>query len=279
MAVQIALDFESCGLWRGQGNLASRGYAFFKMAGQSQKELNRARELLVSGDAVRALPLFLKLTRQHPNVAALWYECGTAALKARQLDVADRAWSKSMELEPRNAELIGMIGHQYEAARRPDKARVCFERAATADPRGINSRISVAVLLEKGHRLDEARLAVAECLAIDPRDEQARYFSAVLDRRQGKIAEAEIGLRDLISAEPRHPFVRYAARYELAQVLDRTDRFDEAMRLLSEAKEIVGSLTDTAILQPKLRSKRRQRAPVYSKPAKRCSSHLVGIFP
>jgi hypothetical protein len=55
-------------------------------------------------------------------------------------------------------------------------------------------------------------------------------------------------LRDLIASEPRHPYVRYAARYELAQILDRTDRFDEAMRLLSEAKEIVGSLTDTTVL-------------------------------
>src|ERR1700722_13823775 len=112
------------------------------MAGQSPKELNRARELLQAGDAARALPLFLKLTRHHSGVAALWYECGNAALKARQMDLADRAWSKAIDLQPRNAELIGMIGHQYEAARRPEKARACFLRAAGAEPRGINSRIS-----------------------------------------------------------------------------------------------------------------------------------------
>src|SRR5205814_4969871 len=39
-----------------------------------------------------------------------------------------------------------------------------------------------------------------------------------------------------------------ACRYELAQVLDRTDRFDEAMRLLAEAKQIVRALTDTDLL-------------------------------
>src|SRR6185295_9973891 len=42
--------------------------------------------------------------------------------------------------------------------------------------------------------------------------------------------------------------VRYACRYELAQVLDRTDRFDEAMRRLAEAKQIVRALTDTELL-------------------------------
>jgi hypothetical protein len=42
--------------------------------------------------------------------------------------------------------------------------------------------------------------------------------------------------------------VRYASRYELAQVLDRTERFDEAMALLVEAKRIVGALTQTELL-------------------------------
>jgi tetratricopeptide (TPR) repeat protein len=132
--------------------------------------------------------------------------------------------------------------------RQPEKARAYFARAAAADPRGINSRISLAVLLEQNHQLDEARAAVMECLAIDPRDDQARYFHAVLDRRENKLEEAERRLRDLIHSEPKHPFVRYACRYELAQVLDRTDRFDEAMAWLHEAKNIVRSLTDTEML-------------------------------
>jgi len=104
------------------------------------------------------------------------------------------------------------------------------------------------VVLEKTHRLDEARAVVAECLAMDPKDDQARYFSALLDRREGHWEAAERGLRDLIASEPRHPYVRYACRYELAQVLDRTGRFDEAMRFLSEAKEMVRALTDTKLL-------------------------------
>jgi len=70
----------------------------------------------------------------------------------------------------------------------------------------------------------------------------------VLDRRENKLDQAERRLRDLIASAPKHPYVRYACRYELAHVLDRTDRFDEAMRLLAEAKEIVGGLTDTGLL-------------------------------
>ncbi|HZV33956.1 MAG TPA: sulfotransferase, partial [Verrucomicrobiae bacterium] len=155
---------------------------------------------------------------------------------------------KALELDPRNAELISAIGHQYQALRQTERALACFAQAAAADPRGINPRISLAVLLEKNHRLDEARTAVAQCLAIDSKDDQARYFSAVLDRREGKLDAAERALRDLIASEPKHPFVRYACRYELAQILDRTERFDEAMRFLIEAKEMVRALTDTKAL-------------------------------
>lgn len=218
------------------------------MSAHAQNDLNRARELFLAGDSDRALALYQKLTRQSPGAAVLWYECGNAAFKSRQMDLADRAWSKAIDLEPHNAELIGLVGHQYQASRRPEQARACFLRAAAADPRGINSRISLAVLLEKSHRLDLARAAVAECLAIDPHDDQARYFSALLDRREGKLDDAERRLRDLISSDLRHPFVRYAARYELAQVLDHTGRFDDAMRLLIEAKDIVRALTDVTVL-------------------------------
>ena len=218
------------------------------MAGQSHNDLIRARELLLNGDYAGALPVYERLVRQSPGAAVLWYEYGNAAFKCRQMALADRAWNKAVTTDPHNAELVGMVGHQYDALRRPEAARACFLQAAAADPRGINPRISLAVLQEKNHRLAEARAAVHECLTIDPKDDQARYFLAVLDRREGRLPEAERGLCDLIASDPRHPFVRYAARYELAQVLDRTDRFDEAMVLLKEAKEMVLALADARLL-------------------------------
>src|SRR6266852_3231497 len=213
-----------------------------------QKKHNEARQFLLSNDFAQALPRYEKLTKQYPRAAVIWAEYGNAASRLREVKLADRAWQRALELAPGNAEVVSMIGHQYQAVRLPEKARACFTQAAAADASGINPRISLAVLLEQQHQLNEARQAVEECLAIDPHDDQARYFSAVLDRRENNLERAESRLRDLIASEPKHPYVRYACRYELAQVLDRTERFDEAMRLLAEAKEIVRALTDTALL-------------------------------
>ncbi len=218
------------------------------IAGGPNKRLDQARELLLSHRFTLALPLYEKLTRECPGDAVVWLEYGNTASGARQFQLAGAAWSRAMELAPRNAELISLVGHQYQGLRRPDQASACFAQAAGADPRGVNPRISLAVLLEKTHRLAAARAAVGECLAIDPCDDQARYFSAVLDRREGKLDEAERRLRDLIASEPRHPYVRYACRYELAQLLDRLDRPDEAMTQLNEAKNLVRALADTGLM-------------------------------
>ena len=209
------------------------------------KRLDDARNLLLSHRYDQALTAYSRLAREFPTVATVWFECGNAAAGAHEWGKADAAWNRAMDLASGNSELIALIGHQYQGMRQPEKAKGCFLRAASADPRGINPRISLAVLLEKNHELGPARAVVDECLGFDPRDDQACYLSAVLDRREGHADRAETGLRDLLAREPRHPYVRYAARYELAQILDRSGRFEEAMAALLEAKTIVSALIDT----------------------------------
>ena len=209
------------------------------------KRLDDARNLLLSHRYELALTAYGRLALEYPAVPIIWFEFGNAAAGAQEWGRADAAWNRAMELAPGNSELIALIGHQYQGLRQPEKAKGCFLRAASADPRGINPRISLAVLLEKGHELGSARAVVDECLAIDPRDEQACYLSAVLDRREGHAELAEMRLRDLLARDPRHPYVRYSARFELAQILDRCGRFEEAMVVLLEAKAIVSALIDT----------------------------------
>jgi Flp pilus assembly protein TadD len=208
------------------------------------KKLNEARQLLQAFNFSQAVLAYEKLARQFPHKAGIWFEYGCAAGGAGQLDLADRAWRKALELEPSNGELMLQIGHRHQSLRQPEKARASFERAAAANPRAINPRMGLAILLEQNHRFAEAREAIASCLAIDPRDDQARYFAALLDRRENKIEDAERGLRDLIAAGPRHQYVQYASRYELAEVLNRSERFDEAMEALAEAKRLQRALGD-----------------------------------
>src|SRR5207237_274 len=101
-------------------------------------KLNEARQFLFSKNFAQALPRYEKLTRQCPGAAVLWAEYGNAACRLRDMELANRAWRRALELAPGNAELIAMIGHQYQAMREPENARAFFSKAAAADPRGIN---------------------------------------------------------------------------------------------------------------------------------------------
>jgi len=209
-----------------------------------EKKLKEASDLLADEDFAAALPRFEELTRLRPDSAGIWLGYGAAAANLRQPSTAQLAWGKARDLAAGNAKLLLQLGHQFRAARQLENAQACYEQAAQADPADINPLISLAVLFEKNHQLDESRACVEKCLAINPSDEQARYFRALLDRRENKIADAERELRDLIASEPKHPYVCYACRYELAQILDQTERFDEAMRALGEAKALVRKLAN-----------------------------------
>jgi tetratricopeptide (TPR) repeat protein len=209
-----------------------------------EKKLQEARDLLSNENFAAALPRFEALTRARPDSAVVWMGYGAAAAGLRQTALAELARRKARDLAAGNAMLLLQLGHQSRLARREADARACYEQAAAADPKDINPLISLAVLFEKNHQLEEARTCVNQCLAIDPSEEQARYFCALLDRRENKIDDAERGLRDLISSGPKHPYVCYACRFELAQILDQTGRFDEAMGVLAEAKALVRKLAD-----------------------------------
>ncbi|MCX6924225.1 MAG: hypothetical protein NT154_13585 [Verrucomicrobia bacterium] len=111
-----------------------------------------ARSFLLSHEFARALPLYERLTRLHPMEAALWAEYGNSASGIGQIELADQCWEKALGLASGNADLIGMIGHQYQGVRKPEKASACFARAAAADPRSINPRISLAVLNPRPRR-------------------------------------------------------------------------------------------------------------------------------
>jgi Flp pilus assembly protein TadD len=211
----------------------------------TEEKLQEAWNLVHARKYDEALSVYAKLAKRNRYNAWIWFQYGSAAGTAGRMDLLDHMWGKALELEPDNSTLLLQMGHQYQAFRLPKKAKSSFERAAILDPMGINPRMAMAISFEREHRFAEARDIIASCLALDPRDDQARYYAAFLNRRENKFEEAEQGLRDLIASEPKHPYVVYASRYELAEVLDRTGRFDEAMKALVEAKKIVAGIADT----------------------------------
>ena len=209
----------------------------------------KAQQRLLGGQHGPALAAYRELVRRYPAVPELWFELGNAASGELDFAQANLAYRRALELAPRKVSMLCMIGQQYQGLRQLDDARGCYERAVSADPDSVDARISLAVWFEKERRLDEAWECVAACLARHPRDDQARYFHAFLLHRKKLYAEAETALRDLIKDGPQYPYVKYASRHLLGVVLDQLGQYAEAIKWLLEAKVLVRTITDTALLE------------------------------
>jgi len=209
----------------------------------------KAQQRLLGGHHGPALAAYRELVRRYPAVPELWFELGNAASGELDFAQANLAYRRALELAPRKVSMLCMIGQQYQGLRQLDDARGCYERAVTADPDSVDARISLAVWFEKERRLEEAWESVEACLARHPRDDQARYFRAFLLHRKKRDTEAETALRDLIKDGPQYPYVKYASRHLLGVVLDQLGQYAEAIRWLIEAKALVRTITDTALLE------------------------------
>ncbi len=233
-----------------------------------EERLRELEELREVGDITKALIGFKKILNTWPREVQAWLAYGRLLYGIGQISAAEQAWQHVKKLQPCNSKLLVDLGHLYSSLRQPEKARTCFEEAKAADPTAIDPRISIALQEEKNHRFHEAREAVEQCFLIDSAGEQARYVSALLCHRENKLEQSEDQLRALIDSGPKHEYVRYAARYELAQILDRSGRFEEAMLHLNEAKNLVAALADAKILtkrQESAASSRLRKAKAYPK--------------
>lgn len=227
---------------RNQGEL--RATSFMRPEALEQKLLS-AREYIFKEDYCRAFEIYEVLVRKFPDNKVIWFEYGGAAAALLKMDIAECAWVRACELSPDDSELLLQVGHNYKKLRQSDRARFYYTRAARLNPKAVDPIVSLAVIYERSNCLQEARECVLDCLKINGRDEQGLYLLALLDFREGKLSEAESRFRDLIASDPKHPYVQWAARFELAQVLDRTGDVDNAMRYLREGKGIIQSCLDT----------------------------------
>ncbi len=209
----------------------------------------QAQQHLLAGRNASALSAYRSLTRQFPGAAQLWAECALAAAGELDFALSRQASQRAAELASSDADMLVSIGEQCHRLRRIDEASACYEGAVKADPSSVHARLSLAAWLERCHKLDAAWESVAACLAQHPTDSRALYFKAFLLHRKGLNTEAETALRDLLKSNPANRDVRLSATHLLGVVLDALGQYEEAPRMVGEAKTMLRQMVDTAALE------------------------------
>jgi tetratricopeptide (TPR) repeat protein len=191
----------------------------------------RHRSIVLLTEAVRRDP------KNPDNLISLAVACG----QQRDYEKAEELLARVLELAPRKANIHRRVARAYAKIDRPDKAVQCFRRSLELNrdiAATVTTLLELASLYERRHQLDDARAAIDEALTREPGNEKAQFQRAVLDCRSGDLAGAESMLRALVGDVSRSGEIRCQSWYELAQMLDDAQHYDDAYEAFLSAKKL-----------------------------------------
>lgn len=129
--------------------------------------------LLEMNDLQGAIDQLTSYTYLQPNTASGWVKLGSAQLRARRVDAAEKAYRAAAALEPRNAEALNGLGSVQFYRRRMPEAYQLFNQALVENPQYDPALLNAAIVAHQS--LNNRRLALQlyrRYLALKPRPPQ-----------------------------------------------------------------------------------------------------------
>lgn len=190
----------------------------------------------------QSIEILERAARLDPANAQIHLDLGRAYGMRYDHTAAEQALEKAVRVAPRRVEALTEAGRRCQDFGNLPMARSYFQRAAECKDAGPEVFVTLAEVQERHAQLEQAIEFVERALALNPKNPPAQLVRARLDRLTGKPGEAETRLRNLLAAGEKDPWLRARGFYELAEVLDRQQRFDEAFEALLDAKALVRPL-------------------------------------
>ncbi|MEJ1960219.1 MAG: sulfotransferase [Gammaproteobacteria bacterium] len=171
---------------------------------------------------------FFTLTRLEPDIWRHWMNLGTARRGLSDFEGALRAYLRASELGASSAQFFYNVGLTHLDRHDLEAARAVLKRAAELAPSDATIRLEYAKACYELLQTDEA---VAALQGWEKLEGLAPELLANVGQRLmnlGETAQAEIAVRQLAQAPDLDP----RASLTLAQILERTNRLDEARSLV-----------------------------------------------
>ena len=191
--------------------------------------------LLQTHDHERAEEEFRRLTRSIEHRDRAWFRLGEIGEARGDGEAAIAAFSRVQDADNRlNAQLrVAML---LSEAGRVDEARA---RLHALNGRNLRESVRLyrvdADILVHHSRFDEAMQVLSAAIEHFPFDSELLYARAMLAEQLDDLAQLERDLKRILEREPDNADALNALGYTLA---DRTDRIDEAYRLVKRAYDL-----------------------------------------
>ena len=186
-----------------------------------------------------AIQLMVSADRLAPANPGILIELGQMHGWRYDYAAAERYFEKALRFAPRKSEMLASIADHCRYFRNPELQERYFRLALAQPDASSQTCIKLAELYERLHRIPEAGELVERALKLDPACPEALLVQARLERLAGRIETAEQYARSLLNRPIADPTTHAQAWYELATVLDRAEKFDDAMTAFLEAKALL----------------------------------------
>jgi len=191
-------------------------------------------------DFARFFNQMRKAVRLAPRDAGILLDLGAGHGMRTEFAEAEQCFERAVTLAANKTETLAMIGLHCRNFLRYDLAEHYLERAGRESSASPDTLAKLAEMHERLRRNAEAETAVSRALAKDPECQLALLVRARLLRSARQLEDAEQILRSFLSrTDPDGWSTRIRGWYELGAVLDRQERYDEAMTALLAAKKMI----------------------------------------
>jgi TolB-like protein len=134
--------------------------------GEGVAEAVKLFEAAIARDSSWA-PAWAGLAESRALVPYYAEEVRDSALWANSLTAAERAAERALELDPKNASALAVLGNVYRDGRQWEEAETAYEQALTLDPDNVDAHQEFAEYLYYVGRSGEAHISAHRALALD----------------------------------------------------------------------------------------------------------------
>ena len=163
---------------------------------------NRVQEMIRQEKYGEAKELCGKMLKDRPNMGYTYELLGNIARVEKDHAAAEKAFRKTLELEPREYRHHNDLAVALTELNKTDEAFRHFEEAAKMEPRSSEVFTNYGIALRRAGRFDEAERKSRKALELNPTDYNARRGLAKALLAQGKTDDALVEYAELQKSAP-----------------------------------------------------------------------------
>jgi Flp pilus assembly protein TadD len=219
------------------------------LSGEASVEriVGRADQAVAEGDDFAATILYRQALSQEPS-ADLWYRLGMAQMRQEGAGQAMWAFRNALQLDPDHARSLERIGFFLTAKDRAADARPYLDRLLGLEPDNWRAHNALGVLADLEGRHVEAAGHFAAAIERNPESPMLWNNLGYSYYLAGDDAAAHRAIASALQMQPNHT----AARHNLALLLARQRRYDEALAMMKPSRGESQAYADVGYLAYKL---------------------------